>query len=149
MTAKRNTPTPRPVAGVGRSGSDPDIEEGTEERTIEFDVDAMSAELVAEASHGGGADQSRGGFRWTSAAVPGLGVAMAGPSDSSGVAVPGSPGSGRSTTSAVPAAEAAAIAPETAAGLAAALPLARAASRRAQSWNVGQTGNALERQYAS
>ena len=26
---------------------------------------------------------------------------------------------------------------------------ARAASRRAQSWNVGQTGNALERQYAS
>jgi len=55
MTAKRNTPTPRPVAGVGRSGSDPDIEEGTEERTIEFDVDAMSAELVAEASHGGGA----------------------------------------------------------------------------------------------
>jgi hypothetical protein len=74
---------------------------------------------------------------------------MAGPSDASGVAVPGSPGSGRSTTSAVPAAEAAAIAPETAAGLAAALPLARAASRRAQSWNVGQTGNALERQYAS
>ena len=28
-------------------------------------------------------------------------------------------------------------------------PRACAASRRAQSWNVGQTGNALERQYAS
>ena len=28
-------------------------------------------------------------------------------------------------------------------------PRACAASRRAQSWNVGQTGNALDRQYAS
>jgi hypothetical protein len=29
------------------------------------------------------------------------------------------------------------------------LALASAASRRAQAWNVGQTGNALDRQYAS
>ena len=74
---------------------------------------------------------------------------MADPSDASGASITASPCSGRSTTSAGSAAEAAAIAPDTAAGLAAAFPLARAASRRAQSWNVGQTGNALERQYAS
>jgi hypothetical protein len=46
MTAKRNTPMPRPGVDVGRSASKPDIEEGTEERTIEFDIDAMSAELM-------------------------------------------------------------------------------------------------------
>ena len=34
-------------------------------------------------------------------------------------------------------------------GLALAPPRDRAASRRAQSWNVGQTGNEPERQYAS
>ncbi len=46
MTAKRDTPAPRPGVDVGRSGSQADTEEGTEERTIEFDVDAMSAELM-------------------------------------------------------------------------------------------------------
>ena len=39
--------------------------------------------------------------------------------------------------------------PADALGAVGAPPRDRAASRRAQSWNVGQTGNALERQYAS
>ena len=46
MTAKRDTPAPRPGVSVGGSASEADTEEGTEERTIEFDVDAMSEELM-------------------------------------------------------------------------------------------------------
>ena len=53
MTAKRDTPAPLPGVGVGPSGSEADTEEGTEERTIEFDVDAMSQELMEAI---GGAD---------------------------------------------------------------------------------------------
>jgi hypothetical protein len=53
MTAKRDTPAPRPGVGVGRPASEADTEEGTEERTIEFDVDAMSEELMDAV---GGAD---------------------------------------------------------------------------------------------
>src|SRR5262249_12473649 len=95
-----------------------------------------------EASHGGGADQSRGGLRWTGG--------CSGPGVAAGVGTRSSRAS-RSPPSAcsAAAATAAVAAPAAAAGLAGELPLARAASRRAQSWNVGQTGKALERQYAS
>ncbi len=45
MTVRRETPTPRPVIGAGRSASEEEPEEATEERTIEFDVDTLVEEL--------------------------------------------------------------------------------------------------------
>ena len=101
-------------------------------------------------AHGGGAAQSRGGFR---RGVDSTGPSGAGfePRHSSAESPPASPG--RAVDAAYPAA-AAVAAPDVAAprpGPASASPAARARadSRRAQSWNVGHTGNALERQYAS
>ena len=70
MTAKRNTPTPRAGVGVGRSASNPDTEEGTEERTIEFDVDAMSEELVDAAGGDNGAVAAPVDDQSTGAATP-------------------------------------------------------------------------------
>jgi len=89
---------------------------------------ALPPALAAPAAQGGGAAQSRGGFRVTGGSSrstlsgSSAGSSMTDPTlDDDAIAVGAV--SGRSPT-----------------------PRAWAASRRAQSWKVGQTGNALERQ---
>ena len=85
---------------------------------------------AAPAAHGGGAAQSRGGFRRTGGSVGSGGGG--GPSSSRPSSMAAAAGTALGAVSARSPA-----------------PRACAASRRAQSWNVGQTGNALDRQYAS
>jgi hypothetical protein len=55
---------------VGRSASESDVEEGTEERTVEFDVDAMSEELAEIAGGDTGAVASPVDDQSTGAATP-------------------------------------------------------------------------------
>lgn len=110
---------------------------------------------IALVAHGGGAAQSRGGLRWASASSTGdpggpgraLSFASGGPccvATKAAEAVASAAG----RSSAADADATAADADASTAGRSSA-PRACAASRRAQSWNVGQTGNALDRQYAS
>ena len=87
---------------------------------------------AAPAAHGGGAAQSRGGFRRTGGSAGSRGGG-GGP----GRRRTGHPRCRRPGPRSVPSR------PRSPA------PRACAASRRAQSWKVGQTGNALDRQYAS
>jgi hypothetical protein len=49
MAAKRETPTPGPVPGASSSVGDDDTDELTEDRTIEFDIDAAEADIEAVA----------------------------------------------------------------------------------------------------
>src|SRR4051794_41700968 len=98
----------------------------------------MAPDTAAPVAHGGGADQSRSGWRGASSgSAGGMEASSAGVSDEGGIPHPAY----RSLI--VGAAGVAAAA----AGSACPAP-ARvcAASRRAQSWKIGQTGNADERQ---
>ena len=93
-------------------------------------------------AHGGGAAQSRGGLRRGRSSMGGSGWGWL--HRSSGASSSASPTAAPTAAPAAPAA--AGSAPSSSAT---APGTACAASRRAQSWNVGQTGNAEERQYAS
>ena len=93
-------------------------------------------------AHGGGAAQSRGGFRRASSSSASRSEAPASPG-------PSSEARAASTSATGLEAEATMAPPTPASPTVPATDRACAASRRAQAWNVGQTGKALERQYAS
>jgi hypothetical protein len=134
---------PRPSSGTGLcSGSSPRRPPGS----VAPPAAAPPAAPAAPAAHGGGAAQSRGGFRRGRSS---MGTSRGAPHTSSFGSSP-SPGPSPSAGSSSGASDPAALIPAAEAPAAGTWPgRACAASRRAQSWNVGQTGNADERQYAS
>ena len=138
------SPRPSELRLARKSGGSPDDTER---------LAATAATAAAPGAQGGGAAQSRGGFRDTGSSSESSG-GSAGSSPTSSAQGCGSPsGPGSAAPVGAPADDAAAPvgapADDPPADDVSAADRACAASRRAQAWNVGQTGNALERQYAS